>query len=408
MRRELTIARLGNHADGIAETDSGPVYVPFALPGERLVAEVDGNRGQIAEILQTAPERIDPICGHFGVCGGCAVQHLDWSRYLDWKKQRVIDALSMEGIDAPIEPVRAFGPHSRRRATFAAEKTGKALTFGLRRAHSHEIVALQECPVLLPRLEASIPLLRELLSELLAQGEARVLVTACDNGLDINIDSAKLTLRRMTPAIGLAAEASGIIRITIEDDPIFSLTAPKVTISGAVVDLPPRAFLQASGEAETAMAAIAVEAVGKARKIADLYSGLGGFSFALARKAAVTAVDTDRKLLDALEGATRRAPGFKPIRTLARNLAREPLSPMELNAFDAVLFDPPRVGAAAQATALAKSRVKKIVAVSCNPVSFAKDARALIDGGYTLERVVPIDQFVYSAHIELVAGFSRV
>lgn len=407
MRRDLTIARLGNQGDGIADTQDGPVYVAFALPGEFVAAEIDGNRGRLVDILQAAPERADPICGHFGVCGGCALQHLDWHLYLEWKRRRIIEALSMEGIEAPIEAVRAFGPRSRRRATFAAEKTGKALKFGLRRAQSHEIVELRQCPVLLPRIEAALPALRELLAALLAQGEARVLVTACDNGLDVTIDAARAGLRRMTPAIGQAAEASGIIRITHADDPVFSAAAPKVTIAGAAVDLPPGAFLQASAEAEAAMAAIGAETVGKARKIADLYSGLGAFSFALARKAAVTAVELDRRLLAALAAGARSTQGLKPIRTLARDLAREPLSPTELNGFDAVLFDPPRAGAPAQARALAKSRVRTIVAVSCNPASFAKDARALIEGGYTLERLVPIDQFVYSAHIELVAAFSR-
>jgi 23S rRNA (uracil1939-C5)-methyltransferase len=232
-------------------------------------------------------------------------------------------------------------------------------------------------------------------------------VTACDNGLDVTIDAARAGLRRMTPAIGQAAEASGIIRITLADDPVFSAAAPKVTIAGAAIELPPGAFLQASAEAEAAMAAIAAETVGKARKIADLYSGLGAFSFALARKAAVTAVELDRRLLAALAAGARSTQGLKPIRVLARDLAREPLSPTELNGFDAVLFDPPRAGAPAQARALAKSRVKTIVAVSCNPASFAKDARALIDGGYALERLVPVDQFVYSAHIEVVAAFSR-
>jgi 23S rRNA (uracil1939-C5)-methyltransferase len=407
MRRELTIARLGNQGDGIADTGSGPVYVPFALPAERVAADIDGNRGQLAEILEPAPGRVVPICRHFGLCGGCALQHMEWSAYLEWKRQRVIDALAREGIEAPVEPVRAFGPHSRRRATLTAEKTVKGLRLGFRRAQSHEIVDLDECPVLLPRLESALPGLRRLLSRLLPAGEARVPMTACDNGFDVNIDGVKGRLRPMTPDLSRAAEASGIIRITEAGDPIFSIAAPKVTFAGVSVDLSPGAFLQASGEAECAMAEIAAAAIGKARKIADLYSGLGAFTFALARKAPVTAVELDKSLLSALDAAARHAQGLKPIATLARNLANEPLSPLELNAFDAVLFDPPRAGAIAQAKALAKSRVRKVIAISCNPVSFAKDTRALLDGGYRLTRVSPVDQFVYSPHIELMATFSR-
>ncbi len=232
-------------------------------------------------------------------------------------------------------------------------------------------------------------------------------MTVCDNGFDVNIDGVKGRLRPMTPDLSRAAEAAGIIRITEASDPLFSIAAPKLTFAGVSVNLPPGTFLQASGEAECAMAEIAAAAIGKARKIADLYSGLGAFTFGLARNASVTAVELEKSLLAALATAARHAQGLKPIETLARNLAKEPLSPPELNAFDAVLFDPPRAGAIAQAKALAKSRVRKVVAISCNPVSFAKDARALLDGGYRLTHVSPIDQFVYSPHIELAAAFSR-
>jgi 23S rRNA (uracil1939-C5)-methyltransferase len=408
MLRELTITRLGNQGDGIAETEGGPVYTPFVLPGETVVAEVEGSRGRLVSIEEAAPERIAPICRHFGECGGCALQHLDRQPYLDWKRSRVVTALSMEGIDAPVEPVLAFGVRTRRRATFSALRTkGSPLLLGFRKAQSHDLIDIGECPVLLPRIEASLPGLRLLLDDLLPAGEARILVTACDNGLDLNIETSANPLRPMTPAIARAAEALGIVRITLGDDPLLTTAAPKVTCGGVPVDLPPRAFLQASAEAEAAMAAIAVDALGKARKVADLFCGLGAFSFALARKAAVTAVEIDRRLIAALERAARHAQGLKPIRTLVRDLMREPLSPPELRDFDAVLFDPPRAGAIAQGRALAKSEVPVVIAVSCNPASFAKDARALIDGGYALRRVVPIDQFTYSPHVELVAIFRR-
>lgn len=408
MRRELTVTRLGNQGDGVTETESGPVYVPFVLSGERIIAEVEGSRGRLVSIEAAAPERIAPICRHFGECGGCALQHLDRQPYLDWKRSRVAAALSMEGIDAPVEPVQAFGAHTRRRATFAAlREKGSPLLLGFRKAQSHDLIDIAECPVLLPRIEASLPGLRLLLDDLLPAGEARILVTACDNGLDLNIETAENPLRPLTPAVARAAEALAVVRITLGDDPVLTTATPKVTCGGVPVDLPPRAFLQASAEAEAAMAAIAVDALGKARKVADLFCGLGAFSFALARQAAVTAVEIDRRLIAALELAVRRAQGLKPVRTLVRDLMREPLSPPELKDFDAVLFDPPRAGAIAQGRALAKSEVPVVIAVSCNPASFAKDARALIDGGYALGRVAPIDQFTYSPHVELVAVFER-
>ncbi len=407
MRRKLTIARLGSQGDGIAETETGPVFVPFALPGEMVVAETDENRGSVAEIFQGAPERVAPACRHFGICGGCALQHLKWDSYLDWKRVRVVNALSMEGISAKVEPVRAFGPRSRRRAAFAAVKSGSKIVLGFRRAQSHEVVDLEECPVLLPRLEAALPGLRDLLARLLPTGEAQILVTACANGLDVHIQAANGKLAQLTSAIATQAETLGVIRMTSGKDPIFSTATPKISLAGIEVDFPAGAFLQASAEAEAAIAAIALESIGKARRVADLFCGLGAFTFALARKAAVTAVEIDRPLLVALEAAARRAQRLKPITVLARDLLREPLNAPELKSFDAVLFDPPRAGALAQAKALAKSRVPKIVAVSCHPVSLAKDARALIDGGYRLARIVPIDQFIWSAHVELVALFTR-
>ena len=406
MRHELTIDRLGTQGDGIAETGDGPAFVPFTLPGERVVADVEKGRGTLIDLLLRSPERVEPICRHFGICGGCAVQHLDRSAYLEWKRQRVVDALRMEGIDTEVEPVRAFGPHTRRRAAFAAIKAPGGLVFGYRRAQSHDIVALAECPVLLPRIEAALPALRNLVDMLLPAGEARITVTACDNGIDVDIEKLLGKLRPFTSGHGIAAEAAGIIRLTAAGDPFFSIAAPRVNLAGVDVELPPGAFLQASSEAETAMAEIAMEALGKARKVADLFCGLGTFSFAMARRASVTAVENNRALLLALGGAVRRARGIKPITLLARDLMREPLAAPELK-FDAVLFDPPRAGALAQAAALARSRVPKVMAMSCNPASFARDARTLLDGGYELSRVVPIDQFVFSAHIELVAVFAR-
>jgi 23S rRNA (uracil1939-C5)-methyltransferase len=407
MRHELSVSRLGAQGDGIAETGEGPVFVPFTLPGERVVADVEKGRGRLFDLLLRSPQRAEPICRHFGVCGGCALQHLEQNTYLEWKRQRLADALRIERIDAPVEPVRVFGPHTRRRAAFAAIKSASGLAFGYRRAQSHDIVDLHECPLLLPGFEAALPALRKLIDTLLRPGEARITVTACDNGLDVDIEAVAGKLRPFTSAHGKEAEAAGIIRLTAGGDPLFSIAAPRVSLAGVPVEPPPGAFLQASSAAEIAMAGIAMEALGKARKVADLFCGLGTFSFAMARRASVTAAENDRTLLLALDAASRRVQGIKPIKTLARDLMREPLSTAELHAFDAVLFDPPRAGALAQASALAKSRVPKVIAISCNPASFARDARTLIDGGYMLQRIVPIDQFVFSAHVELVAIFTR-
>jgi 23S rRNA (uracil1939-C5)-methyltransferase len=249
---------------------------------------------------------------------------------------------------------------------------------------------------------------RALCAALLPQGEARVLVTACDNGLDVLIEpESKQKPPSVTPAQAVAAQQLGIVRLGWRSEILFSTAPARVMLAGIGVDLPLGAFLQAVTGAEEVMTALVGETVGKAKHIADLFAGLGTFTLALAKRAKITAVEFDAAMLGALTGAARRASGLKPITSLRRDLFREPLSPAELNTFDAVVFDPPRAGAIAQTQALARSRVKRIAAVSCNPASFARDARALIDGGYTLGRITPIDQFVFSPHVELVASFSR-
>jgi 23S rRNA (uracil1939-C5)-methyltransferase len=407
MRVETEVARLGAQGDGIAEIAGEPVYIPFTLPGERVAAEIDGTRGRLLEVLEASPDRIEPICRHFGVCGGCALQHLKFERYLEWKRDRVVEALAQQRIVAEVEPVLAIPPHTRRRATFAAVRAGRDLLFGFRRALSHEVIDIAESPILAPRLEAALPALRTICAALLSAGEARVIVTACENGLDVLIEPDGKQRASLAPNLATVAQQAGILRLAWRKDILFSTGPVRVQLSGVQVDLPPAAFLQAAADAEQAMAALVCEGAGKGKKVADLFSGLGTFSFAMARKAAVLAVESDPALLAALTAAARRAPGLKPINTLRRDLMREPLSWQELNAFDAVIFDPPRAGALAQAQALAKSKVPRVVAVSCNPATFARDARALIDGGYRLIRVVPVDQFVFSPHVELVAWFVR-
>lgn len=407
MRLETTIGRLGAQGDGIAETEDGPVYIPFALPGERIAAEMDGARGKLLTVIQPSPDRVSPLCRHFGACGGCALQHLGSARYLEWKRDSIQTALKAEGITLPVEPIRAFAPHTRRRAAFTAVKSGRAIAFGFKRALSHDVIGLSECPILTPPLETAIPALRDICAGLLSSGQARVLATACDNGLDILIEPDGKQRAKLTPAIADAAKQAGILRMSWGSDTLLSTASPRVTLSGVSVDLPPGAFVQAVGEAEEAMAALVIDGIGKARRCADLFCGLGTFAFALARRSAVTAVEADRISLAALDAAARRASGLKPVVAMRRDLMREPLSAAELNGFDAVVFDPPRAGAIAQAKTIAKSKVRRVIAVSCNAATFARDARAMIEGGYRLQKVTPIDQFVFSPHVEMVAVFAR-
>ncbi len=406
---EVTIARLGAGGDGVAEGASGPVYVPFTLPGERVViARKPGeDRGDLLDVIAPSGDRVAPVCPYFGACGGCALQHMERDAYLAWKRDQVAAALKARGLAADIEPVRPAPSASRRRATLAIGRGKEGPVLGYRRARSHDLIDVEACPVLTAAISDRLPRLKQALGPLLAgKREARVTVTETESGLDVFLEGARPSPAAIA-AFAARAPALGVSRLTVGGDTIAPGAAPEVDLMGAKVKLPPGAFLQASREAETEMAALVREGVGKAKRIADLFAGLGTFTFALARNAAVDAYEADEPALAALAEAARRTPKLKPVRTFARDLFRAPLSVAELQAYGAVVFDPPRAGASAQAAQLAKSPVSALVAVSCNPGTLARDLRILVDGGYRITRVVPVDQFLFSPHIEVVAQLSR-
>jgi 23S rRNA (uracil1939-C5)-methyltransferase len=407
--REVEIARLGAGGDGVADGPDGPIYVPFTLPGERvvIVRKPGEDRGALLDVIAPSRERVAPVCRYFGACGGCALQHMDRGAYLAWKRDQVAAALKARGLTAAIEPVLTVPLASRRRATLALGRGQQGPVLGYRRARSHELIDVEACPVLAPAISDRLPRLKQALGSLLAgKREARVTLTATETGLDVLLEGARPGPAAMA-AFAAEAAALGVARLTVGTDSIAPGGAPELDLSGARVRLPPGAFLQASREAETEMAALVREGVGKAKRIADLFAGLGTFTFALARNAAVDAYEADEAALAALGEAARRTPKLKPVRTFARDLFRAPLSATELQAYGAVVFDPPRAGASAQATQLAKSCVPALVAVSCNPGTFARDLRILADGGYRITRIVPVDQFLFSPHIEVVAQLER-
>jgi 23S rRNA (uracil1939-C5)-methyltransferase len=409
MEREVEIARLGAQGDGVAEGSDGPLYVPFALPGERVrVAVAPGDdRAELLAVLRPSPDRVEPVCPHFGVCGGCALQHLDEAAYLDWKREKVVAALRSRGLDAEVEAVRPVRLGSRRRAALALARGKDGATLGYRRARSHELIDIAVCPVLSPGIVARLSKLKAALAPLAGgRREARVEVTETPGGLDIVLEDARPKEAALAAFAGEAA-ALGVARLTCGGESIGPVAAPEVELSGVKVKLPPGAFLQAAGEAETVMTELVRQGVGDARRIADLFAGLGTFTFALARAAAVDAFEADDAALEALAEAWRKTQGLKPVRTFLRDLFRAPLGPKELQAYDALVFDPPRAGAAAQAAMLAKSEVARLVAVSCNPGTLARDLRILVDGGYRIARVSPIDQFLFSPHVEMVAHLER-
>jgi 23S rRNA (uracil1939-C5)-methyltransferase len=408
MELELTIDRLGAGGDGVAQ---GPLFVPFALPGERVrvCADKSSDHAHLLAVLEPSPGRIAPICPHFGVCGGCALQHLAEAPYLAWKRDLVRAALRSRGLDAEVEPTLSAPPASRRRASFALARTGSGATLGYHQRASHDIIGIAACPVLEPAIVTRLPQLKAALARLAPlKGQARVTVTAAETGLDVAVEGGVTRLRADDlPALAADAAAAGMARLTLNGEMVMQQAVPIVDIGGAKLALPSGAFLQASSAAEAMLADLVGAGVREAKRVADFFAGLGPFTLALAPRAAIDAFDQDEASLAALAQVARTTPKLKPVRTITRDLFRSPLSVKELVPYDAAIFDPPRAGAKAQAAELARSAVPRVVAVSCHPGTLARDLRLLVDGGYRLTRVIPIDQFRFSPHIEAVAQLAR-
>ncbi|PPD27640.1 MAG: (uracil-5)-methyltransferase [Hyphomicrobium sp.] len=406
---EVEIVRLGAQGDGIAEMAGGPIFVPFALPGERWKV----TNGEALRVT-SSPERVAPPCPHFGICGGCAVQHMSDAAYVAWKKSNVAEAFRHRGLDVEIAPMLRVASGSRRRAVLGAALKGRDVVLGLREEGEHKLVDLDACVVMDPAIVAVFHPLRAMVRLLLAphakskkrsnELNARLTVTRLDAGLDVSIGVSRGVLPPdLSAGLATLADHARLVRLSVDGDTIYMRGRPVLTVGGVATEPPPSVFLQAVPEAEAKLAGLVIDAVGKSKRVADLFSGIGTFTFPLARKSEVLALDGDKKAIAALDYAAKHAQGLKLIEARVRDLFREPLSRTELVAFDAVVFDPPRAGASAQAASLAKSKVPLVVAVSCNPATLARDVRVLVDGGYGIVRVTPVDQFVFTPHVEVVA-----
>ncbi len=417
---DLTIESIGARGDGLASGAGGPVYVPYTVPGDRVRVRLGAKRGEgrsadLLEVLSPGPNRIAPVCRHFGTCGGCALQHLAEEPYQDWNREQVTTALGRRGFsDVEVRPVVPTPPGSRRRADLALllRRDGRAVV-GYHERASHHIVDIAECPVLDPALVAILAPLRALSVKVLKPGKrASAIATVTDAGVDLLLDLGRNLDLAAREALADFAETTDLARLSVRDsdagfiDPVARRRPATHRFAGVAVEPPPGGFLQASPAAEAALSAVATEATAGAARILDLFSGCGTFTFPLADKAAVHAVDGDKDLIAALQSAADKAMR-NTVTTEVRDLFRRPYLAEELNRFDAVLFDPPRAGAKAQAVQLAASAVPVVVGVSCNPATFARDARMLADGGYRLTDVTPIDQFLWSPHVELVGVFRR-
>ncbi len=409
--REVLIERVGGQGDGIG---AGPTFVPLTLPGERVLVEGAGERARLMEVQQPSPERVEPPCPYFGQCGGCAFQHWDHAPYLAWKIEQVRFALAREHIEADFAPAFAAEPGERRRVALHARKGNRGLAIlGFKGRRSWSVIDIDACVIADPRITSALPALARFAAPLFQHPKSAPIlhVTATDTGLDIDITgvearSGGLSADNRVRLADRAAEAD-FARATLEGETLYQARQPAVRLGDARVVLPPGGFLQAVARAEDAMAKIAAEALAGVDRVADLFCGSGAFTFRLAKSAAVMALDSEPAAIAALQGGRAVTPSLKAITAEARDLFRRPLLAMEMKKLEGVLFDPPRAGAVEQAGEIARSNVSTVVGVSCNAATFARDAAVLIGGGFKLERVTPVDQFLWSPHIELVGVFRR-
>lgn len=404
----LTIHRLGHHGDGIASGGASEVYVPFTLPGERVSGKIMKGRIEAATILSPSDARVRPPCPHFKVCGGCALQHASDSFLSEWKADIVRQALAAHALEAPNIEVLTSPAHSRRRATLAGRRSKKGALVGFHARASNNILAIPRCTVLHPDILAALPDL-EALTRIGASRKAEIslAVTVSRAGLDIAVDHAKEADGPMLAQLAALAGQSGFARLTWNGEVVATL-APPLQRFGRADILPPAAgFLQATEAGQCALTEAVQSATAPARRILDLFAGCGTFTLPLAETAEVAAFESDAGALAALDAGWRRISGLKAVTTETRDLFRRPLLEAELNRHEAVVIDPPRAGAKAQSALLAQSTVARIAYVSCNPLSFARDAARLVAGGYRLDWIRVVDQFRWSPHVELVAALSR-
>lgn len=410
----VTISRLGAQGDGIAQTEAGPVYAPFTLPGETVALAVNKTHGTLISLKEASPERTEPKCRHFGpdgingTCGGCTLQHASDPLYHAFKRNLVIDALKTKGLTPEVAPLVIARPGERRRAVFTARRTEKELLLGFNQAQSHHIVAIGECPITSPGIVSRLATIRKIAAAMASGAEPfRITVLETDTGLDLAFEDIKLGDRQRRSTVEAVLGERGIARVSLNGEIIIEPVKPLIDFGGVSVSPPPGAFTQATRPAEEAMAKLVLDHLGKAKRVADLFAGVGTFALRIARTGRVHAVEGEDKALKALDFAARNTQGLKPVTVEKRDLFRRPMMAQELKAFDAVVFDPPRAGAEAQCHELARSGVKKIAAVSCNPVTLARDLSILVAAGYRIASVTPIDQFLWSAHVEAVATLEK-
>jgi 23S rRNA (uracil1939-C5)-methyltransferase len=411
--RVLEIAAMGARGDSTAHGEAGPIYAPYALPGEQVRARVAGGRAEVLELLRASPERQDAACRHFGRCGGCQLQHWRETPYLAWKREQVVEALAKRGLGgAQVEPTIAAWGEGRRRAALHAARQHNQVRVGFIERGGARLTPITQCPVLAPALEATVLKLGALAELALpSRGEITMQCLLTDAGVDVSIKGAgRVDLLHRAALEQLIAEANALnlARLSFDGDPIIERAKPTLRMGRAIVSPPPGAFLQPTLFGEETLARLTLEALTGAKRVVDLFSGIGTFALRIAEHAEVLAAEGDTEMLAALKKAADGAGGtLKEVTILRRDLLRTPLSSLEMKKFDAAVIDPPRSGARQQAEQIARAPIRKLAYVSCDPASFARDVKVLIEHGFTLTRITPVDQFRWSPHVEIVGALER-
>ncbi|MGD9658423.1 MAG: class I SAM-dependent RNA methyltransferase [Methylocystis sp.] len=406
--QRLVIERLGSRGEGVALLHEKRVFVPYALAGETVTAHVDGDHAQLVDIVEASPQRIAPVCPHFTDCGGCAVQALHADAYAEWKRGLVETALLNAGLKCDVAPLIDAHGAGRRRVTFHARFDSGQARVGFMAARSHRIVEIDSCPLLAPELDGALTAARAIAAALAPRGKPLdIAVTATLGGLDIELRGAGPLSEAEIDALIAVTDAHDLARLTNHGTLIALRRPPEIQIGEAVLTLPAGGFLQATQRGEEEIAARVCKAAAKARVVADLFCGVGAFALRLAQRAKVKAYDFDGPAIAAMRAAAKTTQSLRALEGIDRDLYARPLNACELNEFDAIVFDPPRAGAAAQAVEIARSEIPIVAAVSCHAQSFARDAAILLKGGYVIAEIAPLDQFRYAAHVEIVAVFEK-
>jgi 23S rRNA (uracil1939-C5)-methyltransferase len=411
--RDLALGEMGARGDALAAAAGAPIFVPFGLPGETVSARVRGERAEIVEIIQPSPDRQTPPCAHFGRCGGCQLQHWREAPYLAWKREQVVLALGRRGLaGAQVEEIVAAWGEGRRRAALHAAREGGRVRLGFIERGGARLTPISQCPALTPALEAVVLKLGPLAHLALPQrGEITMACLTTESGVDVAIKGAGRAAaldRGKLEALSALATDLDLARLSFDGEPIVTRVAPLLQMGRAFVAPPPGAFLQPTAAGEATLARLVQEALGDARRVIDLFSGIGTFALRLAERAEVLAVEGDAEMLAALKAAADGAGGaLKQVSILRRDLLRTPLSSLEMKKCDAAVIDPPRSGAKLQAEQIGRAPIRKLAYVSCDPVSFARDVKVLVEFGFTLTRITPVDQFRWSPHVEIVGALER-